>query len=200
MISEDEELTRQFHRESQDTINRFKNAIDRAGFTTRKTTKHTFKLELTEAEAAAVFMASEPQIKLTKGDIILICDAGGGTTDLGLIEIADADPSRPSLKQVNAVKGIGIGSTMIDRAFQRLVQERLNNQEHSLHDHLAYKLARSSAFQSVKHNFGSKMVFEVYKLPLHKLDLDIDKKYTNQALGIEGGTIQFPRLVITLTC
>jgi hypothetical protein len=32
---------------------------------------------------------------------------------LGLIEILDGNPEAPALKQVAAVKGVGIGSTMI---------------------------------------------------------------------------------------
>lgn len=64
-----------------DTTNRFSDAIRAAGFTAESPEKHSAKLELTEAEAAAVYMATSPQITLVKNDIILICDAGGGTTE-----------------------------------------------------------------------------------------------------------------------
>ena len=63
---------------SLDTINRFKDAIHDAGFSTAK---HSATVELTEAEAAAVYMATNPQVALAKEDIILVCDAGGGTTE-----------------------------------------------------------------------------------------------------------------------
>jgi hypothetical protein len=66
---------------SLDTTNKFNDAIRAAGFTAENPEKHTAKLELTEAEAAAVYMANNPQITLAKNDIILICDAGGGTTE-----------------------------------------------------------------------------------------------------------------------
>lgn len=183
---------------SLDTTNRFTNAIRAAGFTSENPTKHTAKLELTEAEAAAVYMATTPQVTLARNDILLICDAGGGTTDLGLIEILDADPNKPSLKQVAAVKGIGIGSTMIDRAFERLVQNRLDENTHSLPEDLAHKLARSSPFQSIKHNFGTKAANQIfYKLSLHSLGIGISRDYKHPGLRIEEGKMEFTRYAVT---
>jgi hypothetical protein len=64
-----------------DTTNRFNNAIRVAGFTADNPAKNSAKLELTEAEAAAVYVATNPQVTLNNGDVILICDAGGGTTE-----------------------------------------------------------------------------------------------------------------------
>lgn len=66
---------------SMDTTNRFNEAISAAGFTAGNPEKHSAKLELTEAEAAAVFFATSSEVTLENGDIILICDAGGGTTE-----------------------------------------------------------------------------------------------------------------------
>lgn len=66
---------------SLDTTNKFNDAIRAAGFTAENPEKHSAKLELTEAEAAAVYMATNPQVTLAKDDIVLICDAGGGTTE-----------------------------------------------------------------------------------------------------------------------
>jgi hypothetical protein len=47
--------------------------------------------------------------------------AGGGTTDLGLVEVHDPSPELPILKQVAQVSGVGVGSTMIDAQFRELV-------------------------------------------------------------------------------
>jgi molecular chaperone DnaK (HSP70) len=151
---------------------------------------------LTEAEAAAVYLVSNPQVTLRRKDILLICDAGGGTTDLGLVEILDPDVNKPSLHQVAAVKGVGIGSTMIDRAFEILVQRRLDKhrETQSLPEDLAHKMARSTDFQSIKHNFGTKAASQVaYKFPLHKLGLGINSDYTHDGLGIERGCMEFSR-------
>jgi hypothetical protein len=66
---------------SMDTTNKFNEAIRAAGFTSDNPEKHSAKLELTEAEAAGVYMATNSQVTLSRGDIVLICDAGGGTTE-----------------------------------------------------------------------------------------------------------------------
>lgn len=66
---------------SMDTTNKFHGATQAAGFTSDNPEKHSAKLELTEAEAAGVYMATNPQVTLSKGDILLVCDAGGGTTE-----------------------------------------------------------------------------------------------------------------------
>jgi hypothetical protein len=66
---------------SMDTTNKFNEAIRAAGFTSDNPEKHSAKLELTEAEAAGVYMATNPQVTFSRGDIVLICDAGGGTTE-----------------------------------------------------------------------------------------------------------------------
>ncbi|KAF7900348.1 uncharacterized protein EAF01_007650 [Botrytis porri] len=142
--------------DAQDTVNRFIEAMSAAGFTSQNPDKHSAKLELSEAEAAAVYFVTNSEIELEKGDIILICDAGGGTTDLGLVKVADPSPERPALKQVAKVKGVGTGSTVIDRAFERLVPNRLDAYpDIELPDNPAHKLARSSSFQSIQHNFGT---------------------------------------------
>lgn len=67
--------------DSLETTNRFRDAVQAAGFTAENPAKHTATLELTEAEAAAVYMATTPQVQLSRGDIALVCDAGGGTTE-----------------------------------------------------------------------------------------------------------------------
>lgn len=182
-----------------ETTNLFHSAIKKAGFTDENPLKHTVSLELTEAEAAAVYFASTPQISLAKGDILLVCDAGGGTTDLGLIEVFDPDPEKAALKQVAAVKGVGIGSTMIDRAFERLVQKRIDSQPDadSLPDELAHKLARGTSFLSIKHNFGTRAATQqIYKLPLDRLGLGISPDFEHAGLRIEEGKMQFTKVEI----
>ncbi|TVY38313.1 hypothetical protein LSUB1_G004387 [Lachnellula subtilissima] len=183
---------------SFETTNKFNKAIVAAGFSSENPTKHSAKLELTEAEAAAVYVATNPQVALRNKDIILICDAGGGTTDLGLIEVHDANPKQPLLKQVAAVKGVGVGSTMIDRAFEALVQRRLNaHPDTMLPKELAHKIARGSSFQSIKHNFGTKAATqEVYKLALDRLGLGISPQLEHLGLGISSGKMQFLRAEI----
>ena len=66
---------------SLDITNNFNDAIRTAGFAAENPEKHSARIELTEAEAAAVYMAISPPFVLERGDIVLICDAGGGTTE-----------------------------------------------------------------------------------------------------------------------
>ena len=186
--------------QSLSTTTDFEQAIRAAGFGQENTYKHMAKLELTEAEAAAVYVAGNPQVRFAAGDILLVCDAGGGTTDLGLIEVVDSDPNLPSLKQVNAVKGVGIGSTMIDRAFQQLVQRRLDNNPDAqivLPRNLAFKLSRSTAFRSIKHNFGTASGdHPEFKLALDRLGLGISREYSHPGVRIEQGRMIFSKAEI----
>jgi hypothetical protein len=110
----------------------------------------------------------------------------------------EANPEQPALKQVAAVKGVGIGSTMIDRAFEILVQKRLDAQiDQPLPDDLAHKLARGSSFQSIKHNFGTRAATQAaYKLPLDRLGLGISPNFSQPGLRIEAGKMQFSRYTI----
>ena len=116
-------------------------------------------------------------------------------SSLGLLEIIDGNRERPALKQVAAVKGIGIGSTMIDRAFEILIQRRLDEHEDPrIPDDLAYRIARGSSFLSIKHNFGTKAATQaVYKLPLDRLGLGITSDFSHPGLRIEGGKMQFTK-------
>lgn len=114
--------------------------------------------------------------------------------DLGLIQVEDAN--LPQLKQVNAVSGVGIGSTVIDGAFQALVQTRLDNHPDgfSLPHNLARKMAKSTQFQSVKHKFGSPAAdFAEFPIKLDILGLNISQGYTHPGLGIEMGRMKFTR-------
>ena len=102
------------------------------------------------------------------------------------------------MKQVAAVKGVGIGSTMIDRAFELLFQRRMDEYEEArLPEDLAHKLARNSSFLSIKHNFGTKAATQpIYKLPLNRLGLRVSPDSTHAGLRVEGGKILFTKYVI----
>ncbi|KGQ09613.1 hypothetical protein BBAD15_g5053 [Beauveria bassiana D1-5] len=88
--------------------------------------KHSAQVDLTEAEAAAVATLKTSALQFDQGSLFLTLDAGGGTTDLSLMRVTSTDANHPQMAQLAAVKGIGIGSTLIDRAFVRLVDQRLN--------------------------------------------------------------------------
>ena len=69
------------------------------------------KIGLTEAEAAAV-QASKNNHR--ESEVILVCDAGGGTTDVNILRIRNAQRKHVGLDQLGCVEGESIGSALID--------------------------------------------------------------------------------------
>ena len=57
--------------------------------------QHTVSIGLTEPEAAAVYTMKDTAIDFKAEDIVLICDAGGGTTDLACLEVVGVDEGQP---------------------------------------------------------------------------------------------------------
>uniref|UniRef100_A0A0D2XVP4 Hsp70 protein n=1 Tax=Fusarium oxysporum (strain Fo5176) TaxID=660025 RepID=A0A0D2XVP4_FUSOF len=146
-------------------INTFKGAIHDAGFGTGGP-KHSALVDLTESEAAAVATLKTGAISLKENSVFLTVDAGGGTTDLALMRVTSTNSSFPQLSQVAAVSGVGVGSSLIDRAFARLVSQRMAaNPDFKLPADFAARMARSQGFKSVKHKFGEK----VYMQPVYKI-------------------------------
>src|SRR2546429_8295651 len=56
--------------------------IREAGFGEKH--NHVVRISLTEAEAAAVYASKQ---SYEKGDVFLVCDAGGGTTDVNVLKV-----------------------------------------------------------------------------------------------------------------
>lgn len=173
-----------------ETINCFKGIIRNAGFGVEGP-RHSAQIDLTEAEAAAVATLKTSAIKFGRGSLFLTVDAGGGTTDLSLMRVTSTDPDFPQMAQLAAVKGIGIGSTLIDRAFIRLVDQRLNTWpdiRDKLPANFAVRMARGHYFRTVKHKFGEK----VYMQPKFKIQMEgVSHDFSHAGLGVEHGRMVF---------
>ncbi|OAQ94032.1 Hsp70 family chaperone [Purpureocillium lilacinum] len=171
-------------------INIFKAIIRDAGFGIEGP-KHTAQVDLTEAEAAAVATLKTSAIQFNAGSLFLTVDAGGGTTDLSLMRVTSTDMACPRMSQVSAVKGVGIGSTLIDRAFIRLVSQRLAawpDVQSQLPTNLATRMAQSHHFRIVKHKFGEK----VYMQPKFKIQVEgVSHDFSHPGIGIENGRMVF---------
>ncbi|KAL7940953.1 hypothetical protein V8C42DRAFT_201089 [Trichoderma barbatum] len=175
-------------------VNIFKGIIRDAGFGVGGP-KHMAQVDLTEAEAAAVATLKTSAVAFNRGSLFLTVDAGGGTTDLALMRVTSSDANFPQMVQISAVKGVGIGSTLIDRAFIRLIMERLAR-HHDLKGQLpsdfAVRLSKSHHFKILKHKFGER----VYMQPVFKLQLEgVSHEFSHTSFGVENGRMLFTMFV-----
>ncbi len=85
---------------------------------------------------------------------------------------------------------------MIDRAFQLLVQRRIDTNsdvQGYLRENLAYKLSHGTSFLSLKHNFGTAVAQPEYRLPLYTLGVGVNQDFTHLGLRVERGRMIFSR-------
>lgn len=85
--------------------------------------RHTAKITLTEAEAAAVNVVAE---YVQRDDVICICDAGGGTTDVNILKLRSGRNQPIKLTPLSKVEGAAVGSALIDLRVQQHLEQRLN--------------------------------------------------------------------------
>lgn len=146
-------------------VNEMEQLLRSAGFG-RDGTNHRANISLTEAEAAAV-QASKQQYEM--GDVILVCDAGGGTTDVNVLKVMSAKNEPVSLKPLTWVDGLPVGSNQIDVAFHKLIVDRLRFVEHHLREDpatVATKMMRENGkFERLKCNYGTKYSRNVRNFP-----------------------------------
>lgn len=76
---------------------------------------------LTEAESAAVNAAKSFRV----GDIVMVADAGGATTDINVLELIERSARSTKLRALTKAEGINVGSTVIDSKIRRLIAQRL---------------------------------------------------------------------------
>ncbi|KZL76953.1 hsp70 family chaperone [Colletotrichum tofieldiae] len=173
-------------------VNAFKEVIRGAGFGVEGT-KHVAQVDLTEAEAAAVATLKTSPVQFHLGSLFLTVDAGGGTTDLALMQVTSVDESFPQMSQIAAVKGVGIGSMLIDRAFIRLVSLRLAaypETQGRMPVDLPVRMSRSHHFRTVKHKFGER----AYMQPVYRIQMEgVSHDFNHPGLGVENGKMLFSR-------
>lgn len=116
--------------------------------------KERASVYLTEAEAAAVYTSKQ---SLEVGDIFLVCDIGGGTTDLNVLKVKSAAVGSMELTPLSWTEGAAVGSTIIDFKVQQIVRERLERIRPPLSedlDVLATKMMHEQ-FNAYKCAFGN---------------------------------------------
>ncbi|KAI4276552.1 MAG: hypothetical protein L6R38_005639 [Xanthoria sp. 2 TBL-2021] len=173
-------------------VEKYREIVQRAGFAQCK--NHTLSIGLTEAEAAAVHTSLEASGIFREKDILLVCDAGGGTTDLSVLEVSDTSTNALSLKQLDVVFGATIGSAAIDYDFEAYARSRLElaNLTSPLPmspEQVAWEMMKSRDFQNTKCEHGGPDDAPVFSVPIPKLD----PAYVNHTIGIECGEMKFTR-------
>lgn len=147
-------------------------------------------ISLTEAEAAAVY-ASKQQMQ--KGDVFLVADAGGGTTDLNVLKVTSSARGRTELQPLHFNEGEAIGSTLIDHKAERMVLDRLKLIRADIQggdlDSMARRMIQDR-FMSYKCSFGSG-VMNVPKLPLPIPDIALGQDFPHA--GVENSNMVLKR-------
>jgi molecular chaperone DnaK (HSP70) len=146
---------------------------------------------LTEAEAAAVYVACEAAVIFSENDILLVADCGGGTTDLNIMRVKGVHNGIPALEQLNVVEGKAIGSTQIDLDFEDLAYERLRQADAMVPMHLdleatAWGMMKSGQYLDAKCCFG-----QPDDTDFRVVIPDLDYGYSNPHFGIYDCQMQF---------
>lgn len=150
---------------------------------------HTLEFGLTESQASAVDAAKDSSKTFAGGDVLLVCDAGGGTTDVALLEQTSPQAERPELRELINVPGIDVGSTNIDLAFEKLVESRLQASGLNLKENTSWTMMHSPDFQNWKCTFGELSTQDTPKflVPVPLLNENV----SNRQAGIERGKMAF---------
>jgi hypothetical protein len=172
-------------------VRAFKTAIRNAGFGVEGP-GHKAEVDLTEAEAAAVATLKTSTVSFDVGTFFLSVDAGGGTTDIALMQVTSADQQGPHImSSLHPVTGVGIGASVIDRMFMRMVQARVMAFPEVvavLPPDYPARLARTHQFWTLKHKFGVRAYMQpVFRIPVEGMA----HNFTHPGVGIENGHMVF---------
>lgn len=162
--------------------------IAQAGFGTGGE-RHTVELGLTEPEAAAVYTVKDTAVEFKSGNTILVCDAGGGTTDFAILSSVGNDEDEPELQELDVVEGQNIGSTNIDTAFEEMVEKRLAVVTPALPENTAWSMMHSTEFLSWKCGFGQEDSRDYRSFAIAVPT--VDSAFNHHEAEIKNGKMQF---------
>ena len=123
--------------------------------------------------------------RIKVGDLVLVCDVGGGTTDLSLITVSEEN-GELTLKRVAVGDHILLGGDNMDLALARVLQQRLEASGHRIDTWQLHglwhqsRIAKEKLFESPKTQKlpitllgkGTKLVGGTIKTELAREDLD----------------------------
>ena len=123
--------------------------------------------------------------RIKVGDLVLVCDVGGGTTDLSLITVSEEN-GELTLKRVAVGDHILLGGDNMDLALARVLQQRLESSGHRIDTWQLHglwhqsRIAKEKLFESSRTQKlpitllgkGTKLVGGTIKTELGREDLD----------------------------
>ncbi|KUJ23919.1 uncharacterized protein LY89DRAFT_726969 [Mollisia scopiformis] len=140
-------------KDKDDLVREFRDIVDDAGF--GKTGQ--VHMDLTEGEAAAVFTANKLNYTFQQGEAFMVLDAGGGTTDMCILQVNSPLDDVLELETVDEPRALPAGSVNIDELFEKRARELLwstNGVAHDKVENLALQMSRGK-FQDIKTLFGT---------------------------------------------
>lgn len=184
---------------SPSTVEEFKALIGQAGFGGPAYANHTVTVSLTEPEAAAVYTSTAASGIFKENDVLVVCDAGGGTTDLSAMKVTDTAVGALTLKQLrqlDVVAGENIGSAAIDYDFELLARSRLKaactiaGLQVDV-DEAAWEMARSGEFQNSKCDYGARDNSLTFSVPIPRIPSNY--YYSNGEFDVINGQMLFTK-------
>ena len=147
-------------------------------------------ITLTEAEAAAVYALRSG---ITEGETFVVCDAGGGTSDVNALKVRSA--RLMELEALSYTEGRDVGSMVIDHKVSRMIERRLKRLGMFADAELETVVDRMmrNSFLSYKCNFGA----NGYNVPKYTLPVPgLPPRMEDSEPGIEDSKIVITRYVI----
>jgi hypothetical protein len=114
--------------------------------------------------------------RIKVGDLVLVCDVGGGTTDFSLISVSEEE-GELALKRVAVGDHILLGGDNMDLALARLLQQRLEANGHRIDTWQLHSLWHQC-------RLAKERLFEEHKIQKHPVTL------LGKSTKLVGGTIK----------
>lgn len=171
------------------TIARTEGLIRAAGFGSSENKKNRASVYLTEAEAAAVYTSKQ---SMDEEDVFLVCDIGGGTTDLNVLKVKSAHVGNVELEPLSWVEGMAVGSILIDFKAQQAIKDRLQLVRAALPDghdlNAVVSRMTSDTFVHFKCSFGNEnAALKDLRIPIPEISPD----FNSVEAGIESSNLVF---------
>jgi hypothetical protein len=155
---------------------------------------HSARVTLNEAEAAAISVARQ---YVQFNDVLMVCDAGGGTSDVSVLKLKSQAGHATRLDPLLPVEGGWFGSALIDMAAQQLIMSRLSHisQYLRMSPQETAQTMIEGRFERFKCSFGGKGT-DIPTLPLVIPGLAPSSNFPE--LGIIDSCMIITRCVVTL--